>query len=126
MKTKEELAKEYVEYLHKEVEEYYGRKCDPKDMCYRNGDIQLAFETGWDTSIKNQWTIPDCRENAPDPKIVLKKGIIALLSNGRVVFQKDMTGFYWIPEEKKLVNYYSDVVAWMYAPSVEDFVRREE
>lgn len=126
MKTKEELAKKFTEYLHKEVEEYYGRKCDPKDMYYRNGDISLAFESGWDTALKNQWTIPDCRDNVPDPKIVLKKGIIALLSNGRVIYQKDMRGFYWMQEDNKLVNYYSDVIAWMYAPSVDEFIKKNE
>lgn len=110
MDNKEQKSKEYAKEQYPYTEEI-------RFQCEQH------FEAGWDTAIKNQWTIPDCRENVPDPKIVLKKGIIALLSNGRIIYQKDMRGFYWMPEENKLVNYYSDVIAWMYAPSVEEFVK---
>lgn len=55
MGKKEKLAKEYANWRHKEVEEYLGQKCDPKDMYYRNGDIMGAFEAGWDAALSNQW-----------------------------------------------------------------------
>lgn len=37
MSKKEEKAKEYADWLHKEVEEFYGKKCERKDMYYRGG-----------------------------------------------------------------------------------------
>lgn len=53
MGTKERKAKKYADWLHKEIEEFYGKKCDPKDMYYRNGDIRMAFEAGWDACMKH-------------------------------------------------------------------------
>lgn len=126
MGKKEELARQYSDWLHKEVEEYYGRKCDPKDMYFRNGDIRMAYIEGWDSALKHQWTIPSSRETIPNPKIVLEKGVIALLSNGRIQYQKDMRGFYWEEKDEKFVYNYSDVVAWMYAPSVDEVVGGKE
>ncbi len=52
MSKKEQMAQEYANWRHKEVEEYLGQKCDPKDMYYRNGDIMGAFEAGWDACLK--------------------------------------------------------------------------
>ena len=51
--NKEEATQKYVDWLHKEIEEYYGRKCEKKDMQYGNGDIKVAFITGWEEAIKN-------------------------------------------------------------------------
>ena len=50
--NKEDKAKEYADWLHKNVEEFYGRWCDPKDMYYKNGDIRMAFEAGWDACLE--------------------------------------------------------------------------
>lgn len=44
--------------MHKEIEEFYGKKCDQKDMYYRNGDIRMAFEEGWNDCIKHLAEIP--------------------------------------------------------------------
>lgn len=53
MDAKEQKSKEYADYLHKNVEEFFGRKCDPKDAYYKNGDIIMAVEFGWDEALKN-------------------------------------------------------------------------
>lgn len=53
--SKEEKAKKYADYLHKNIEEFYGRKCDPKDAYYKNGDIVMSFVEGWDEALKSQW-----------------------------------------------------------------------
>lgn len=33
--SKEEKAKEYADYAHKHVEEFYGRKCAEHDFYYK-------------------------------------------------------------------------------------------
>lgn len=53
MDIKEQKAKEYVSWLHKETEEYLGRKCESKDIEYYNGDMVSAFITGWDEALKS-------------------------------------------------------------------------
>lgn len=58
MGEKEKLAKEYTNWLHKEVEEYFGQKCDPKDMYYRNGDIKSAYVEGWDAAVNYLANLP--------------------------------------------------------------------
>lgn len=58
MSKKEELAKKYADWLHKNVEEYFGQKCDPKDTHYRNGDIMGAFEAGWDAAVDYLVNLP--------------------------------------------------------------------
>lgn len=55
---KNRKQKKYADWLHKEIEEFYGKKCDPKDMYYRNGDIRMAFEEGWDACMKHLAEIP--------------------------------------------------------------------
>lgn len=111
--TKEELSKEYAKGQYPYTEEM-------RFQCEQH------YEAGWDSALKHQWTIPSSRETIPNPKIVLEKGMIALLSNGRVQYQKDMRGFYWEEKDEKFVYNYSDVVAWMYAPSVDEVVGRKE
>lgn len=54
MSKKEEKAKEYADWLHKEVEEHNGSKCKPEDIYYRNGDIRDAYQEGWDEVVKEQ------------------------------------------------------------------------
>jgi hypothetical protein len=50
---KEQKAKEYISFLHKETEVYLGRKCEPKDIEYHNGDMVSAYITGWDDALKS-------------------------------------------------------------------------
>ena len=44
-------AKEYAIQMHKKCEELHGHKCTISDMYYRNSDIKLAFEIGWEEAI---------------------------------------------------------------------------
>lgn len=65
MSKKEEKSKEYADWLHKNLKEQLGHKCAKHDMYYRNGDIQQAFEVGWDEALKSQWVNAD--ESLPYP-----------------------------------------------------------
>lgn len=49
--NKKECAKQYADLMQKKCEELHGHKCTISDMYYRNADIQLAFETGWEEAI---------------------------------------------------------------------------
>lgn len=62
MGMKENKSKEYANWLHKNLEEQLGHKCAPHDMYYRRGDIQQAFEVGWNEALK--WV--DADEQLPD------------------------------------------------------------
>lgn len=53
MSKKEEKSKEYADWLHKNLEEQLGHKCAKHDMYYWNGDIQQAFEIGWDEALSS-------------------------------------------------------------------------
>lgn len=57
--SKEQKSKEYADWLHKNLEEQLGHKCAKHDMYYRNGDIQQAFDVGWDEALKSQWVNAD-------------------------------------------------------------------
>lgn len=61
---KEQKSREYANWMHKNLEELLSHKCAPHDMYYRRGDIQQAFEVGWDEALKNQWINTD--EQLPD------------------------------------------------------------
>lgn len=53
MKTKGNKSRGYANWLHKDLEEQLGHECAPHDMYYRRGDIQQAFEVGWDEALRN-------------------------------------------------------------------------
>lgn len=38
--------------MHKNVEEFYGRKCSPADIFYKKSDITAAYVTGWEEAIE--------------------------------------------------------------------------
>ena len=66
--SKEQKSKEYANWLHKNLEEQLGHKCAKHDMYYRNGDIQQAFEVGWDEALKFSWI--SVKERLPELKNV--------------------------------------------------------
>lgn len=117
MDKKEEKAKQYADWLHKEVEEYHGKKCNPKDMYFRNGDISLAFETGWDEALKQ--ILVDASKELPeygeDVWVVneRKEQLFCHRSNDKnVVVDKDG----WC-------NYSGcDIVAWIRNPTFEEII----
>ena len=52
MSEKWAKAREYANFMHKNVEEFYGRKCSPADIFYKKSDITAAYVTGWEEAIE--------------------------------------------------------------------------
>lgn len=108
MDTKEEKAKEYSEWLHKEIEEYYGRKCDPKDMYYKNGDIRSAFEEGWDAALKN--ILVDTSKELPE----YDKSVLVINKKGEKFFCHRNNDNMVQTDKDGWCNYSGyDIVAWV-------------
>lgn len=80
MGIKEQKSREYANWLHKNLEEQLGHKCAPHDMYYRRGDIQQAFEVGWDEALKNQWI--NVKEKQPNPNELV---LCRMVSNEAIV-----------------------------------------
>lgn len=59
MSDKWEKAREYANFMHKNVEEFYGRKCSPADIFYKKSDITAAYVTGWEEAIEIVKKIPE-------------------------------------------------------------------
>lgn len=78
--SKEQQAKEYADWAHKLVEEFYGRKCAEHDFYYKKADVQLAFEAGWDEALKSQWV--NVKEKQPDPNELV---LCRMVSNEAIV-----------------------------------------
>lgn len=70
--------------------------------------------------LNSKWIVPNDINTKPEPKIVFKKGICALLSNDTLICQKDMHGLYWDYDKSKLYYYYREVIAWTYCISMSD------
>lgn len=122
MSKKEEKAKEFTNWLHKEVEEYYGRKCNPKDMYFRNGDISLAFESGWDEALKNQWISVKERLPEIDVKVLtLHQGYdyydVRIMRRIHVNILDDNSEWRWSLTKNKY-----NVIAWMPIPSFDEIL----
>lgn len=117
--SKEDKAKRYAEWLHKNLEEQLGHKCAKHDMYYRNGDIQQAFEVGWDEALK--WISTE--ERMPEPNV----DVIFLTDIGMV-----MSGIYdanvWMQMDGVWGSAYCSinkcwkVVAWMPIPSFDEIL----
>ena len=58
MSEKWAKAREYANFMHKKVEEFYGRKCSPSDIFYKKSDIAAAYVTGWEEAIEIVKKIP--------------------------------------------------------------------
>lgn len=121
--NKEEAAQKYVDWLHKEIEEYYGRKCEKKDMQYGNGDIKVAFITGWEEAINNLWT--DVNEKLPDDGVK----VLVLTKNKKIVVSfryklKDISGN--ILDNNSQWNgsksFGQNIIAWMPIPSFDEIL----
>lgn len=88
MDNKEQKSKEYADWLHNEVEEFYGRKCERKDMYYRSGEIMAAYETGWDEALKSQWI--NINDSLPNTGVK----VLVLTSKGKI-----LVTFRYIPKD---------------------------
>ena len=127
MSKKEELAKKYADWLHKNVEEYFGQKSDPKDTHYRNGDIMGAFEAGWDAALSNQWIsveeqLPEydkrvltlyCRDEIQKIKI-MRRVPIDVSNDNNHIWRWSLTGDKW------------GIIAWMPIPSFDEILEQSK
>lgn len=108
MSKKEEKAKEFTDWLHEEVEEYYGRKCNPKDMYFRNGDISLAFETGWNESLKQ--ILVDASKELPEYDV----DVLVINEEGEKFFCHRSNNSDVQVDKDSWCNYSgSDIIAWV-------------
>lgn len=62
--SKESKAREYANWLHSNIENFYGRVCDKGNKYYNIGDICIAFETGWEEALKQ--IIVDASKELPE------------------------------------------------------------
>lgn len=118
MSKKEEKAKEYAAWLHKEIEEYYGQICDTKDMYYKNGDIRVAFEDGWDYALKNQWI-------RLEEKLPKDGEYIFILVEGEDGFIVPLLSLYNGGKFSILSKYFK-VIAWMPIPSFDEILKENK
>lgn len=120
---KEQKSREYANWLHKNLEEQLGHKCAPHDMYYRRGDIQQAFEVGWDEALK--WI--STKERMPEPNV----DVIFLTDIGMV-----MSGHYddnvWLQMDGVWGSAYCsidkcwEVIAWMPIPTFDKILEDNE
>lgn len=105
--NKKKCAKQYADLMQKKCEELHGHKCTISDMYYRNADIQLAFETGWEEALKSQWISTKVRPKLYDKILVLYK-----IDGSYMISQTKYFGF--VARWKFGCN---DILAWMPIPS---------
>lgn len=120
MEKKEELALKYATDAFIDRQWILQARFLDIENIFAKKHIKKAYIEGWDSALRNLWTIPTSRETTPKITEIKEKGFIALLSDGSVRYQKDLKGFYWESDDNKFVYLYKEVVAWMYAPTVEE------
>lgn len=113
---KEQKSREYANWLHNNLEELLGHECAKHDMYYRRGDIQQAFEVGWEEALKS--ILVDASKELPEYDesvwVVNEEGeqFYCHRNNGRAVTDKDG----WC-------NYTdSDIVAWIRPISFDEII----
>lgn len=117
METKARKAKEYADYLHKNVEEFYGRKCDPKDAYYKNGDIIMAVEFGWDEALKN--ILVDASKELPE----YDDTVWVINENNEQFFCHRSNEDIVKTDKHGWCNYSGcDIVAWIRNPTFEEII----
>lgn len=124
MRKKEDKANEYAEWLHNEIEEYYGQRCEAKDMYYGNCDIRAAYEAGWDCALKSQWI--SVGERLPHEGEI----VLVFTSNGKVSISKryqpkdcygnNIVMIAW----KGSTTFVNSIVAWMPIPPFDEILKQ--
>lgn len=118
MSNKEEKAKEYVDWLHNEVEEFYGEKFERKDMYYRSGEILAAFEAGWDEAFKN--ILVDASKELPEYDI----DVWVINENGEQLFCHRSNENIVQTDKYGWCNYNgSDIIAWIRPVSFDEIIK---
>lgn len=106
--SKEQKAKEYADYLHKNIEEFYGRKCDPKDDYYKNGDIMMSFVEGWDEALRS--ILVDASKELPE----YDESVLVINENKEQFFCNRSNEGIVKTDKYGWCNYSgSDIVAWI-------------
>lgn len=112
MDKKEKKAKEYADWSHKLVEEFYQKKCAEHDFYYKKADIQLAFQAGWDEALKNKWI------KAKDELPKLYERVLVMFEYEGEVQIHDHTYM-----GGNFIYGASKIIAWMPIPSFDDILR---
>lgn len=118
MSNKEEKSKEYADWLHKNLEEQLGHECAPHDMYYRRGDIQQAFEVGWDEALKS--ILVDASKELPEYDV----DVWVINKKGYQFFCHRSNNEHVVKDEFDWCNYTgSDIVAWIRPISFEEILK---
>lgn len=105
---KEQKAKEYVSWLHKETEEYLGRKCESKEIEYHDGDIKTAFIDGWETALKS--LLVDASKELPEYEL----SVWVINAEGEQFFCHRSNKDIVVTDKYGWCNYTSyDIIAWV-------------
>lgn len=119
---KEQKATEYVSWLHKETEEYLGRKCESKEIEYHDGDMKSAYITGWEDALENQWIKVEDRLPKKDERV-----FVLFKYRGSIMIDTDSyfgENFYNLYEMGKGWNHGGEkIIAWMPIPSFENILQ---
>lgn len=107
--NKESKSREYANWLHSNIENFYGHVCDKGNKYYDIGDICIAFQTGWERALNSQWVIVE--EKMPEKC----KNVIVLHSNMVVGVSAYHCDNNWS-------NFEDDIIAWMPIPSFDDIL----
>lgn len=122
--NKKECAKQYADLMHKKCEALHGHQCAKSDMYYRNADIQLAFETGWEQALENLWIkVEDALPNNSDEFLIL-------LIEGTYAGSDDFTyitmmGIY-NDNKFNIESRHLKVIAWMPIPSFDSILEQNK
>lgn len=117
-------AKEYAIQMHKNCEELHGHKCTISDMYYRNADIEVAYETGWEEAIKNLWikVEDELPNNSDEFLFLLIKGTYANSDDFTYI---TMMGIY-NDNKFNIESRHLKVIAWMPCPNFEHVITNDK
>lgn len=106
--SKEVKAKEYANWAHSPVEEFYGRKCAEHDFYYKKADVQLAYETGWDEALRS--ILVDASKELPE----YDESVLVINENKEQFFCHRSNEGIVNTDKYGWCNYSgSDIVAWI-------------
>lgn len=117
-------AKEYAMQMHKNCEELHGHKCTISDMYYRNADIEVAYETGWEESLKNIWiNVNDALPNDSNEFLIL---LVKVTYAGKDGFEYIMMLGKYSENKFSVESRHLKVIAWMPCPNFEHIINNDK
>lgn len=106
--SKEVKAKEYANWAHSLVEEFYGKKCAEHDFYYKKADVQLAYETSWDEALRS--ILVDASKELPE----YDESVLVINENKEQFFCHRSNEGIVKTDKYGWCNYSgSDIVAWI-------------